>query len=421
MIQLIHNARLYRPDPDGLRHLVVGGGRVLAIEDEIPALQGVPHEIVDVEGRWVVPGLVDAHLHLGGGGGEAGPSSRVPALTIERLTATGTTTVVGLLGTDDLTRTSIDLHAMVRGLRALGLDAWMWTGGYHLPPATVTGSVRSDIVLLDACIGIGELALSDHRSSQPTLDELLRVASEAHVAGLMTGKAGVVHLHLGDGARRLDLIRQALDTSELPARVFHPTHVNRNAALFDEALELAERGCTIDITTFPPELAEGDEVLAVDALERVWDADIDPTRVTMSSDGGGCLPRFDADARVTGFDVGEPATLMDALFEAVRRGAPVEQALPPFTSNPGALLRLEAGHIDVQAPAHLVVLDAQRGEDLDGRGARDLVRDVMVHGTWHRRDHRQLIQDPFTAGAAPQTGTRVAPTTHDRAPSASES
>ena len=50
-------------------------------------------------------------------------------------------------------------------------------------------------------IGIGELALSDHRSSQPTRDELLRIASDAHVAGMISGKAGIVHLHLGDGER----------------------------------------------------------------------------------------------------------------------------------------------------------------------------------------------------------------------------
>ncbi len=70
------------------------------------------------------------------------------------------------------------------------------------------------------------------------------------MGGLMTGKAGIVHLHLGVGARA-DLVRRALEQSELPLRVFNPTHVNRRRALFEEALELAERGCTIDITAFP--------------------------------------------------------------------------------------------------------------------------------------------------------------------------
>ena len=405
MIHLLTNARLHRPEADGIRHFVVGGGRVLAILEEQPNLAGVPHRTRDLEGRWVIPGLVDAHLHLGGGGGEAGAASRVPSLVIEDLTATGTTTVVGLLGTDDLTRTPVDLHATVRGLRTLGLDAWMWTGGYHVPPVTVTGSVRSDLVLLRECIGVGELALSDHRSSQPTLDELLRVAADVHVAGLMTGKAGVLHLHMGDGERGLDLVRRALDTSELPPRVFHPTHTNRRTALFEEALALAQRGCTIDITTFPPDLAEGDELLAVDALERAWESGVDRSRVTMSSDGGGCLPRFDADARVTGFDVGQPATLMDALLETVRRGATLADALAPLTSNPADLLRLDAGRIEENAPAHLVVLDAAERSDLDGRSAQDLVRDVMVHGVFHRRDGHQVVHDPFSASSDSTSST----------------
>ena len=101
----------------------------------------------------------------------------------------------------------------------------------------LTGSVRSDLVLLEPLLGIGELAISDHRSSQPTLDEILRLAADAHVAGLMTGKAGILHLHLGDGPRGLELVRRALEQSEIPARVFNPTHVNRRKALFAEAVE----------------------------------------------------------------------------------------------------------------------------------------------------------------------------------------
>ena len=89
------------------------------------------------------------------------------------------------------------------GLREEGLSAWCYTGGYHVPATTLTGSVRSDIVNLEPVIGVGEVAISDHRSSQPSVEEILRLASEAHVAGLMTGKAGIVHFHLGDG-RRVD-------------------------------------------------------------------------------------------------------------------------------------------------------------------------------------------------------------------------
>src|SRR4029453_17543574 len=100
---------------------------------------------------------------------------------------------VGLLGTDDTARGPRELLATVHALREEGLAAWAFAGGYHVPPATLTGTLRDDLVFVEALIGVGEVAISDHRSSQPTLDELLRIASECHVAGVMTGKAGVLH------------------------------------------------------------------------------------------------------------------------------------------------------------------------------------------------------------------------------------
>ena len=132
----------------------------------------------------------------------------MPPLALSRLTPGGVTTAIGVLGTDDTVRTPAELVTVARGLIAEGLSAWCHTGGYHVPPTTATGSVRRDIVLIDLILGVGELAISDHRSSQPTLDELLRVAADAHVGGLMSGKAGIVHLHVGDGPRGLEPVRQ---------------------------------------------------------------------------------------------------------------------------------------------------------------------------------------------------------------------
>jgi beta-aspartyl-dipeptidase (metallo-type) len=232
-------------------------------------------------------------VHVTGGGGEGGFATRIPPLPLHRYTHGGVTSVVGLLGTDDCARTVRELVATVLGLREQGLGAWAWCGGYHLPPATLSGDVRSDIAFIDPILGVGELAISDHRSSQPTLDELLRVASEAHVGGLMSGKAGIVHLHLGDGVRGLELVRRALAQSELPARVFNPTHVNRRRALFAESIELARHGCHVDITAFPVDEGE-DAWSAADALQRYFESGAPAERVSVSSDAGGCLPCFDA-------------------------------------------------------------------------------------------------------------------------------
>jgi len=238
---LLTNAQLFAPAPLGLRHLLVAGGKIVWIGETVLDLPAALEAmVVDFEGRRLIPGLVDAHVHATGGGGEAGPQTKVPPLALSRFTDGGVTSVVALLGTDDATRHPRELVTAVHALRHEGLSAWCWTAGYHMPPVTITGSVRGDLAAIDCIIG-AKTAISDHRSSQPTRDELLRLASEAHVGGLMTGKAGIVHLHVGDGARGLAPIREALEGSELPARVFNPTHVNRKKALFDEAIECIHR------------------------------------------------------------------------------------------------------------------------------------------------------------------------------------
>ncbi len=410
-LELLTNAELYAPERVGATHLLIAGGRIVWIGTERPALPAaLGVRIRDLAGRRVIPGLIDGHVHLTGGGGEAGFETRVPPVPLTRFTRHGITTVVGVLGTDDVMRTPAELLATTRGLRAEGLSGYCHTGGYHLPPATITGSVRGDIVHCDPVIGVGEIALSDHRSSQPSLDELLRVAADAHVGGLMTGKAGIVHLHLGDGARGLDLVRRALDETELPARVFNPTHVNRKRALFEEAMALTARGVTIDVTSFP--VADGEDAWsAAEALQRYWAARHPAERITVSSDGGGCLPIFDADGRVAAMDVGDPGSLAQVLRELLVSGVPLEQALPPFTSNVAALLRLAAkGRLAAGADADLVVLDA-RGQ----------ITDVMARGRWHvvdgaRRHSRNLRGSPFMSPARSRLGRPVATSFRSAAP-----
>ena len=383
---LLRNALVYAPEPLGNQHLLLGGGRILwmgAELAELPAALWV--QTIDLEGRRLLPGFIDAHVHVTGGGGEAGFRTRVPPQGVSRFTRAGITTVVGLLGTDDVARGPQDLLATVYALREEGLSALAFTGGYHVPPRTLTGTVRGDLVFIEALIGIGEVAISDHRSSQPTLDELLRLAADAHVAGLMTGKAGLLHLHLGDGPRGLELVRQALAQSELPPRVFHPTHVNRRKALFDEALALAAQGCTIDLTAFPVEDGE-DAWSAGDALLRYLDSAAPAGRITISSDAGGCLPVFDAEGHVCRMGVGESGALLETLNDVLGRGVPLERALPAFTSNPANLLRLpNKGRIRVGADADLLSLDA-------AGGAHDVIAGGVVHVRAGAIQHRGTFE-----------------------------
>jgi beta-aspartyl-dipeptidase (metallo-type) len=385
MFELITNANVFAPEPMGLRHLLVCAGKIVYIGEQLPQLDSaLDVNVTNIDGASLIPGFIDAHTHLTGGGGEAGPSTRVPPLALSQITRAGVTSVIGLLGTDDLTRTPQNLLSQVMGLREEGLSAWCYTGGYHVPVITLTGSVRSDIVNLEPVIGVGEVAISDHRSSQPTRDEILRLASEAHVAGLMTGKAGIVHFHLGDGERGLSMIRECLQASEIPPRVFNPTHINRNKPLFEQACELSGFGCNVDLTAFPDDSGE-QGWSAEEAVERYIGKGCDSSKLTISSDGGGCLPSFDAQGELIKMGFASCSAMAECMKNLLDSGLSEQTVLPLMTSNVASLLKLrQKGRIAQGLDADLVVLD--RANRIDH---------VMARGSWHLKSGRQLVSGLF--------------------------
>ena len=385
MFHLIKNANLFAPKSTGICNILTVGETIAYIGRDLPDIDSRFECVVtDANGAIVIPGIIDGHAHITGGGGETGPSSRVPPVVLSAFTTAGVTSVVGVLGTDDLTRNTQTLVTQAYGLREEGLSAWCHTGGYHVPLTTLTGSARGDIVFIDPIIGIGELAISDHRSSQPTLDEFLRIASEAHVAGLMTGKAGIVHCHMGDGERRLDLLRAAIEKSEIPARTFNPTHVNRNKALFEEALKLTASGCRIDLTAFPTGHVEPG-LSAADAFIVYADGNYPADRLTISSDGGGCLPAFNEEGELTRIGTGTSSTLPETLKELVERDVAMQDALPAFTSNVADLLKLtNKGRLKKGKDADIVILN----DKLE-------VCDVMARGRWHVKNGVAVIKGTY--------------------------
>ncbi len=384
---LFVDADVYAPAPLGRRHVLVQNGQITGIYDRIPMLdEALEVETIDVRGCALVPGFLDAHVHVTGGGGEAGFASSVPPLPLSAFTTAGVTTVVGLLGTDDVTRSVENLVARTYALRQEGLSAWCWTGGYHTPPPTLTGDVRRDIVFLDPVVGLAETAISDHRSSQPTFDEIARLAAECHVAGMIAGKSGCLHLHIGDGPRGLALLRRLLDDTELPARSVWPTHVNRQPTLLDEALALAARGVTVDVTAFPDDDL-GAAISAADALERAWEAGVGDF-VSMTSDAGGSLPVFRPDGTLDRMGVARPGALLDTVRTLLGRGHSLDRILPAITTVPARQLRLaRKGRIAAGMDADLLVLD------LDGETTA--VRHVVARGALHVRDGRLVRRGTF--------------------------
>lgn len=369
LVLLVRNAHVHAPADLGVVDVFVVGDRVAAIGTSLDVGR-LAHDVVDLDGATVVPGLVDGHVHITGGGGEDGPASSVAPISADMLLGGGVTSVVGLLGTDDTVQTPDTVVQRARALHQAGMSAWVLVGGYHLPVATVTGSVRGDMVHIEVVVGVGEIAIGDHRGSQPTVAELARVGADVHVGGLLAGRPGTVHLHLGDDVRGLDLLEEVLDTS-VPNRVWHPTHVNRLPELLEGSLRLLERGLTIDVTAFPV-AANDPAVSAADAVAR-WIEDGAPGHLTVSSDSGGSIPVFDEAGRWQSQTVGLPTTLLDTIRDLASRGLPLTRILPPFTSSPAAQFGLPGrGSIAVGGSADLLVLDADLHLDR-----------VLARGVWH--------------------------------------
>lgn len=359
---LVRDATVYAPEPMGRRDLLCGGGSILAIEAHIDpkTLPGAVN-IVDADGAALVPGFIDGHVHVAGGGGEAGFASRTPPLEPGDAFRSGVTTVLGVLGTDGVTRSMEELLVRVYALRESGISAWCLSGSYRVPPRTLTGDLMKDVMLLEPVLGLGELALSDHRSSRPSDAEFARLCSEARVGGMLSGKAGIVCVHLGDAPDGLGILERAVSSGELPRTQLWPTHCGRNPALLESAYKWVRAGGYADFTAAPPDedsLEHEGQSSAASAFDRARHEGLSLERITWTSDGQGSLPRFDAAGNLVGYGVGTCESLLAAFRTTViRYGIPLETALLPITRNPATILKLRGkGTIVEGADADLVIL-----------------------------------------------------------------
>ena len=394
MVKIIRNARVYQPEYAGVKDILILGDKIAAVGENLKADFGgaLKAEEINGEGMAAVPGFIDSHEHILGGGGEGGFHTRTPGAGLKDLTMNGITTVVGCIGTDGVGRDMTALLAKAHGLENEGVTTYTYTGAYQVPVPTLTGSLMKDIMMLDKVIGVGEVAISDHRSSQPSFEEFARIAADARVAGMLSGKAGIVNVHLGDSPRKLDLILKVVRDTEIPASQFLPTHVNRNAALFDECLEFAKDGGTIDFTgnediDYWETIC--DEVRVCKGIRRLLDMGISSDRFTISSDGQGSMPVFSAKGEYQGIGIGKASCLLKEVRECVQKeNIPLETAVKGITSNPAAILKLNGkGHIKPGFDADICLL-TEEGLKLDTVIARGRIMvekgKQTVFGTFER-------------------------------------
>lgn len=359
---LFKECEVYTPEKLGKKDVLLAGGKIIAVEDKITIPEelgtSLDVEVISADGLRMVPGLIDGHVHIAGAGGEGGPATRTPEMPLSKMLDGGITTVIGCLGTDGMTRSVESVLMKAKGLRAEGVSAWIYTGSYQVPPPTILGDVGKDIALVEEVIGVGEIAISDHRSSGPTVDQLIHLAEHARVGGMLGGKAGIVNFHMGDAKNPFDILYQVVEKSELRFTQFLPTHCNRNHYILEDAKEYGKIGY-VDITASSYPYYPDYEMKPAKAIVNLVNARVPLDHITMSSDGCGSLPNFDDKGNLVKLDSGEPKSIFIELIDLVdKEKFPLEQALKIVTSNVADILKLSnKGRIAKGKDADVVLLN----------------------------------------------------------------
>lgn len=358
MLRLLKSTELYSPEYCGKQDILIAFDKILQVSPciEFPCPEGSTYpeiEVMECSSMLAFPGFIDQHVHITGGGGEQGPESMLGPLDAAELVKAGITTVVGILGHDGVGKSMNGLLMKARALETDGLTAYIYTGNYGVPPVTITGRVLTDIAIVDKVIGAGEIAISDHRSSYPSREELTRLAHEAVSGGMLGKKAGVVHLHVGDGKAGLGPLLDLLEATDFPLTMFVPTHLNRNRALFEQAVRYHDGGGIIDLTAGE----NTDAGISVpDCLGRLINTGKGLYNVTVSSDGNG------SGAGASGTEAGSVMSLFNDFRTAVKdHGLPLEQVLRTVTENVAKILKLYPAKGRIAAGSDADILLADKG------------------------------------------------------------
>jgi beta-aspartyl-dipeptidase (metallo-type) len=386
---LIKSAEIYSPEYIGIKDILIAGEQIVAIEDQIDisSLKNINIEVIQAKGKKLIPGLIDAHVHIAGAGGEGGPATRTPEMQLSQMIHGGITTVIGCLGTDGMTRSLNSVLMKVKSLKAEGVSAWMYTGSYQVPTPTILGDVGKDIAMIEEIIGIGEIALSDHRSSCPTTQELIRLVEHARVGGMLGGKAGIANIHMGDAKNPFQPIYDALNQSELKLTQFFPTHCNRNDYIFEDAKEYGKQGY-IDITASSYPFFSEYEIKPSKAIVEFLKAGVPLSHITMTSDGNGSLPDFDNKGNLVKLEMGQPKSIYTELIDTITdEKLPLEKVLPVVTSNVAEILKLkQKGRIKVGNDADLVLIDKNYCiTEVFARGKKFMDKgNMVIKGTYEK-------------------------------------
>lgn len=380
MLTLLKNANLYSPDKMGMKDILIANDKIMAIDDNLSAFENKHTKVIDLEAKILTPGLIDQHIHVIGAGGKEGFASMTPEVQLSELIACGSTTVNSLLGTDGNARNIRTLYAKVKALDQEGISAYMFSGYYGMDTVTITDSIQGDMLFIDKVLGV-KIAISDIRSSYPSATDLVRKLRDIMVGGMIGGKKGILHLHLGNLPSKMDVLFELVNDYHFPIKHISPTHVGRTKPLFDQAIEFAKLGGMIDITTGASKYTE-----PYKSVLYALDEGVSIDKMTFSTDGHAGLTKFD-DA---GNAIGVRKAPIDANFEQIialvkQGGLPIEMAFKLNTINPAENLGLKhKGKIEIGYDADFCCFD----EDLN-------LIDVFAKGQHMMKDKKIIVKGNF--------------------------
>ncbi|HPF97800.1 MAG TPA: beta-aspartyl-peptidase [Mangrovimonas sp.] len=374
MLTLIKNANVYAPSHLGKKDLLIAGEKIIAIAETID-LPGQLCKVWNADGKIVTPGLIDQHIHVIGAGGKNGYASMTPEVTLSELIACGTTTVVGLLGTDGSSRNIRTLYSKVKALEQEGISAYMYCGYYGVDSVTITNGIQEDMIFIDKVLGC-KIAISDVRSSYPTALELLRKLRAVRVGGSIGNKKGILHIHLGNLESKMDPLFELVNKYQFPIEHISPTHVGRTKPLFEQAIEFAKLGGMIDITTGASKYTDPYKSVMY-ALEK--GASID--NITFSSDGHAGLTKLDENGQVIGVRRAPIDQNLQEVVNLIQLGkVAIGDAFKIITTNPARNLGLKnKGQLAVGFDADLCVFDSNLNlVDVFARGQQMMANGKII-------------------------------------------
>lgn len=380
MLTLLKNTYLYAPEKLGKKDILIANEKILAVDDDLSHFENKQVKSIDAEGKIVTPGLIDQHIHVIGAGGKESFASMTPEVNLSELTACGTTTVCSLLGTDGTARNIRTLYAKVKALDQEGISAYMFSGYYGMDTVTITDSIQGDMLFIDKVLGV-KIAISDIRSSYPSATDLVRKLRDIMVGGMIGGKKGILHLHLGNLPSKMDVLFELVQDYHFPIKHISPTHVGRTKELFDQAIEFAKLGGMIDITTGASKYTD-----PYKSVLYALDEGVSIDKMTFSTDGHAGLTKFDENGNAIGVKAAPITANLEQIQALVNQGGlALEKAIKLNTTNPAENLGLKhKGQIKVGFDADLCFFD----ENLN-------LTDVFAKGKQMMKDKKIIVKGNF--------------------------